>query len=89
MIALVSYSSCHIWEIPKGVLMGHSGQQKIFNSRDQGPYRELLDHEQIDELIPSGVLSFPDKFWQHPLCNVYRLWQPDELHQLLMGLVKD
>jgi hypothetical protein len=25
----------------------------------------------------------------YPLCNVYRLWQSDELHQLLLGLVKD
>jgi hypothetical protein len=27
--------------------------------------------------------------WQHPLWNVYRLWQLDELHQLLLRLVKD
>jgi len=30
-----------------------------------------------------------NQFWQFPLCNVYQLWQPDELHQLLLGLVKD
>jgi len=30
-----------------------------------------------------------NQFWQYPLCNVYRLWQPDELHQLLLDLVKD
>jgi len=29
------------------------------------------------------------QFWQSPLCNVYRLWQPDELHQLLLGIDKD
>jgi hypothetical protein len=30
-----------------------------------------------------------NQFWQYPPCNVFRLWQPDELHQLLLGLVKD
>jgi len=30
-----------------------------------------------------------NQFSQFPLCNVYQLWQPDELHQLLLGLVKD
>jgi hypothetical protein len=29
------------------------------------------------------------QFWQYPLCNVYLVWQPDELHQLLLGLVQD
>lgn len=28
-------------------------------------------------------------FWQYPFCNVYLLWEPDELHQLLLGLGKD
>ena len=29
-----------------------------------------------------------NQLWQFPLCNVYQLWQPDELHQLLLDLVK-
>ena len=90
MIARVSYGSCPICEIPKGAPMGHSGQQRtIYNLRDQETYSELLDHEQIDELMASGVRLFPNMFWHYPLCNVYRLWQPDELHQLYLGLVKD
>jgi hypothetical protein len=34
-------------------------------------------------------IEIRNQFWQFPLCNVYQLWQPDELHQLLPGLVKD
>jgi hypothetical protein len=28
-------------------------------------------------------------YWPYPLWNLYRLWQPDELYQWLLGLVKD
>ena len=27
-------------------------------------------------------------FWRFPLCNVYRLWQPDPLHLLHLGILK-
>jgi hypothetical protein len=30
-----------------------------------------------------------NQFWQYSLSNVYHLWQPDELHQLLLGFGKD
>jgi hypothetical protein len=50
---------------------------------------ELLDETNIDVLHTLGVHPICNQFWQYPLCNVYRLWQPDELHQLLLGLVKD
>jgi len=50
---------------------------------------ELLDETDIDVLHTPGVHPIRNQFWQYPLCNVYRLWQPDELHQLLLGLVKD
>jgi len=50
---------------------------------------ELLDKTTLDVLHSLGVHSIRNQFWQYPLCNVYRLWQPDELHQLLLGLVKD
>jgi len=36
-----------------------------------------------------GVHPIRNQFWQYPFCNVYRLCQPDEMHQLLLGLVKD
>jgi hypothetical protein len=50
---------------------------------------ELLDETNIDVLHTLGVHPLHNQFWQYPLCNVYCLWQPDALHQLLLGLVKD
>ena len=32
--------------------------------------------------------DFKNPLWRMPLCNVYRLWQPDELHVFFIGLVK-
>ena len=43
----------------------------------------------MDVLHTLGVHPIPNKFWQFPLSTVYCLWQPDEFHQLLLGLVKD
>jgi hypothetical protein len=89
MIAPVSYGSCPMCEIPKGAPMGHSTFRPLDNSRDQHIYSELLVDNHIDALHNVGVPPICNQFGQYPLCNVYRLWQPDELHQLLLGLVKD
>jgi len=50
---------------------------------------ELLDEPNINVLHTVGVHPIRNQLYQYPLCNVYRLLQPDELHQLLLGLVKD
>jgi len=76
-------------EIPKGAPMGHSTLRPLDNSRDQHVYSELLEDNHIDALDTLGVHPICNQFWQYPLCNVHRLWEPDELHQLLLGLVKD
>jgi len=89
MVAQVSYDSCPMCEIPKGAPIGHSTFRPLNNSRDQYIYSELLEDNNIDALHTVGVCPIHNQFWQYPLCNVYRLWQPDELHQLLLGLVKD
>ena len=89
MVAQVSYGSCPMCEIPKGAPMGHSSFRPLDNSTDQHIYSELLEDNNIDALHTLGVHPIRNQFWQFPLCNVYRLWQPDELHQLLLGLVKD
>jgi hypothetical protein len=52
-------------------------------------YLQLLNETNVDVLHTLGVHPICNQFWQYPLCNLYRLWQPDELHQLLLGLVKD
>jgi hypothetical protein len=89
MIAQVSCGSCAMCEIRKCVPMGHSTIRPLTHPSDQDVYLELLDEPNIDVLHCLGVYPIRNMFWQYPLCNVYRLWQPDELHQLLLGLVKD
>ena len=89
MVAQVSYGSCPMCEIPQGALMGHSTCRALDNSRDQNIYPELLDKPNIDVLHTLHVHPIRNQFWQFPLCNAYQLWQPDELHQLLLDLVKD
>jgi len=89
MIAQVSYGSCPMCEIPKGALMGLTTCRALDNLSDQNDYSELLHDTNIDVLHTLHVHPICNQFWQSPLCNVYRLWQPDALHQLLLGLVKD
>jgi hypothetical protein len=69
--------------------MGHSTFRPLDNPQDQHVYLELLDETNIDVLHTLGVHAIHNQFWQYSLCNVYRLSQPDELHQLLLGSVKD
>jgi len=89
MVAQVSYGSCQMCEFPKGGPMRHSIFRPLDNPRDQPIYSELLVDNNTDALHTLGVHPIRNQFWQSPLCNVYLLWKPDELHQLLLGLVKD
>jgi hypothetical protein len=89
MIAQVSYGSCPMCEVPKGAPTGHSTFRPLDNSSDQYFYPELLEDNNIDAPHTVGIHPIRNQFWQFTLCNVHRLWQPDELHQLLLGLVKD
>jgi hypothetical protein len=50
---------------------------------------ELLEDNNIDALHTLGVRPMRNQFWQYAICNVYRIWQPDKLHQLLLGSVID
>jgi len=89
MVAQSSSGSCLMCAIPNGGPKGHSTFLPLDSSRDQPIYSELLEDTNIDALHIVGVHSIHNYFWQYSLCNVYRFWQPDELHQLLLGLVKD
>jgi len=89
MVAQIWYRSCPMYEIPKVAPMGHPTFRPLDNPRDQDDYLELLDETNINVLHTLGVHPILNQFWQYPLCNVYHLWQPDKLHQLLLGLVKD
>jgi hypothetical protein len=61
----------------------------IDNLTDQHVYSQPLDGSNIDVQDALHVHIIDSQFWQFLLCNVYQLWQPDELYQLLLGLVKD
>jgi len=89
MITEVSYDWRPMCEILIGVRMGHSNDRHLESSRDGHSYSEHLDETHVDVLHTPRVHSIRNQFWQFPLCNQYQLWQPDELHQLLLGLVKD
>jgi len=89
IVAQVSYRPCPMCEIRKGSPMGHSTFQPLDTPQHRHYYLELLDKTNIDVLHTLGVHPIRKQFWQYPLCNVYRLWQPDALHQLLLSLVKD
>ena len=76
-------------EIRKGAPIGHSTCRVLDNPRDQHVYSELLDETSIDALHTLRVHPIRNQFGQFPLCSFQQLWQPDELHQLLLGLIKD
>jgi len=89
MVGQVSHGSCLMCEIPEVVPMGHSTFRPLDNSRDQYMYSQQPEDNIIDVLHTLDVRPIRNQFWQYPLCNVYRLWQPDELQQLLLGFVRD
>jgi len=89
MVAEVSYGLSLICEILKGAPMWHWIFQPLDNSRGQHVHLELKNESNIDVLHTLGVCLIQNQFWLYPLCNVYQLWQPDALHQLLLGLFKD
>jgi len=71
--------------------MGQSTLRPHDNFRNQNIPSDLLEEYHYTDLHTPGVHLIHNMFWQYPLCNVYRFWQPDELHQLVLGLglVKD
>jgi hypothetical protein len=69
--------------------MGHSTFRQLDSPRDQHFYLEHFDETTMNVLNTLGVDPIRNQLWQYLLCNVYRLWRPDELHQLLLGLVQD
>jgi len=88
IVVHASHGSTPLCAIPQGTPMAHSTLRRLDNSRDQHMYSELLQDNNIDALHTLGVHPIRNQFWWYPLCNVYRLWQPNELHQLFLGLVK-
>jgi len=88
IVALVSYGSCPMCEIPNGASMGLWIFWPPDNSGDHHDYLELLANTIIDALHSLGFHPIYTQFWQYPLCNVFWLCQTDLLHHLLLGFVK-
>ena len=81
-------SACPVCEVPKGPAMGHDTQTRKYKPRYRAQYLERLD-DCTDELKAANLRPIANPFWDYPLYDVYQLWQPDTLHQLYLGIVKD
>jgi hypothetical protein len=89
LVSQVSYGSCQMCDIPNGEHIAHSIFRPLHISSGYYIYSELVDDINLGALHTLGVCPIRNPFWQYPLCNAYRLWLPDELHQLLFGFVTD
>ena len=87
-LAQIIGGACPVCEIPKGPAMGHDQQARKFKLRSAVEYQERLE-DYAGELKQVHLQPIPNLFWDYPLCDVYQLWQPDTLHQLYLGIVKD
>jgi hypothetical protein len=88
MITKTVGGSCPVCEVEKGKDMGHPKGSSKHEPRCPARYQEHLETNNDDELHKLHVQASYNHFWEYPLCNVYRLWQPDALHQLYLGIVK-
>ena len=64
----------------------HATFRPFHHPTDRHVNSQLLDKTNIDVLDTLGVHPIRNQFSPYPLCMVYLLWKPDELHQLLPGL---
>jgi hypothetical protein len=68
--------------------MGHEKGEAKDKARSQNKYKELLKKGSVKKLDSRYVQPVYNNLWDYPICDVYQLWQPDVLHQFLLGLVK-
>jgi len=76
-------------EIRQCAPMGHSTLWLLDYSIDWHIYSKLQEVENIDVLHTLGVHLICNQFWHCPFCNVHQIWQPEELHQMLLASIKD
>ena len=92
---------CPVCEIPAKE-MGHANfkpkrqydpnnpQYCSHRERKKEVYQEMIERK-ADPAAWAAVgmrPGFCNPLWKYPLCDIYRLWQPDELHVFFIGLVK-
>jgi hypothetical protein len=71
-----------------GALIGHSIFQPLDISKEVHIYSELLEDNNFYALHTLGVHPIRNQFREYPLCYIYQLWPPGELHLMLLGFVK-
>jgi len=92
ILARIIKGLCPICEIPR-TEMGHEPSSRVGGVRDCDPksYQQALERgnsEDAEYLVSIGQRVEKNPFWRLPLCNVYRLWQPDALHLLHLGILQ-
>jgi len=75
--------------------MGHepNSSSTVGGVRESDPksYQQALERgntEDAEYLTSIGLQVEENPFWRFPLCNVYRLWQPDTLHLQHLGILR-
>ena len=92
ILARIINRLCPVCEIPR-TEMGHKPSSRVREFRGHHPmsYQQALEQgnpKDAQYLASIALRMEENPFWRFPLCNVYRLWQPDALHLLHLGILK-
>jgi len=73
--------------------MQHELSTRVGGARDRDPkfYQQALERENSQEaeyLVSIRLQVEKNPFRRSPLCNMYSLWHPDQLHLLHLGILK-
>ena len=81
---------CPVCEIPKDAMGHESGILRTdkYPRRDKLRYQGALESGGPQCLKDYGLQSEENPLWDFAACDPYRLWQPDILHLLNLGIVK-
>ena len=82
---------CPVCEIPKDAMGHESGILRTgddYPMRDKHRYQRALDSGNSQCLKEYGLQSEVNPLWDFAAGDPYRLWQPDILHLLNLGIVK-
>jgi hypothetical protein len=86
--------NCPVCEIPKNEMGHESGNSRNkgdgieYPRRDKAKYQRELEVGGARSLAEYGLQSEANPLWEFPACDPYKLWQPDILHLLHLGIVK-
>jgi len=91
ILARIINRLCPICEIPQ-TKIGHKLSIRVVGVKDRDPksYQQALERgnsADAEYLGSIGLQVEKNSFWRFPLCNVYRLWQPEGFHLLHLGIL--